>query len=281
MQKAKAPTYQACNISALQGCEDGRQGHGGCGGGGRGGPNACILGLVPQEEVDKVTTVENRWHPSSKYSKFTPPKKAKHYQLKNAGKIPGTGPCRKTNKTNKSSVTVSKLTTASSAVSMAALAISELTVATTKRTTAEDGGTNDDDQIAATNSIWGQNRDKPAIAGYQGSMPKKQKISPTEHSTLSAFHMTQLAIDPRRYITDLSTKVNPFGETTPELDSHAETCVLSHDAFIFLDYERPVVVKGYDPFLGTKTYATVALRPTPLLVEALLMMTLRLARYIT
>jgi hypothetical protein len=30
------------------------------------------------------------------------------------------------------------------------------------------------------------------------------------------------------------------------------------DALIFLDYERPIVVKGYDPSLGTKTYALVS-----------------------
>jgi hypothetical protein len=35
-------------------------------------------------------------------------------------------------------------------------------------------------------------------------------------------------------------------------------CVLGHDALIFLDYKRPVVVKGYDPSLGIKTYATVS-----------------------
>jgi hypothetical protein len=40
--------------------------------------------------------------------------------------------------------------------------------------------------------------------------------------------------------------------------SHADTCVLGHDALIFLDYDRPIVVKGYDPSLGNKTYATVS-----------------------
>jgi len=67
-----------------------------------------------------------------------------------------------------------------------------------------------------------------------------------------------LAIDPRRYITDISSKINSTGETTLELDSHADTCVLGRDALILLDYDRPVVVEGYDPTLGTKTYATVS-----------------------
>jgi hypothetical protein len=67
LQKAEAPTYQARNVSALHGHRGGRQGCEGCGGSGRGGPNSCVLGLVPQEEVDKVTTVENRStpHPST------------------------------------------------------------------------------------------------------------------------------------------------------------------------------------------------------------------------
>ncbi len=43
-----------------------------------------------------------------------------------------------------------------------------------------------------------------------------------------------------------------------ELDSHADTCVLGPDVLILLDYNRPVIVKDYDPSLGTKTYATVS-----------------------
>jgi hypothetical protein len=70
--------------------------------------------------------------------------------------------------------------------------------------------------------------------------------------------MTQLSIDPKWYITDLSTKINSIGETTLELDSHADMCGLGHDALILLDYDRPVIIKGYDPSLGTKTYATVS-----------------------
>ncbi len=75
---------------------------------------------------------------------------------------------------------------------------------------------------------------------------------------MSAFRTTRLSIDPTRYITDLSTIINSIGETTLELDSHADTCVLGHDALILLDYNRPVRVEGYDPSLGTKTYATVS-----------------------
>ncbi len=75
---------------------------------------------------------------------------------------------------------------------------------------------------------------------------------------MSAFHTTRLSIDPKRYITDLSTKINSIGETTLELDSHADMRGLGRDALILLDYDRPVIVKGCDPSLGTKTYATVS-----------------------
>jgi hypothetical protein len=139
------------NDSAVQGHRGGRQGHGGCSGGRRGGPNSCILGLVLQEEVDKVTTVKNRYYPMSKYNKLTLARKAKHFQLKNPGKISGTGPSgRKTNKANKNSASVAELTSAVTAVSAAALAISKLT----KQTAADEGGTNDDDQNIVTNSKW-------------------------------------------------------------------------------------------------------------------------------
>ncbi len=146
--------------------------------------------------------------------------------------------------------------TAIRAVSAAALAISELTAATTKHTAAECVETNDSDVIGKPE--WGRNRNNPAVAGRQEHVPKKPKTWLIGHSTLSAFCMTWLSIDPRWYITDLSTKIDSIGETTLELDSHADTCVLGHDALILLDYDRPVIVKGYDPSLGTKTYATVS-----------------------
>ncbi len=92
LQKSEVPTYQACNVSAIQGHGGGRQGRGGRGGGRRGGPGSCILGLVPQEEVDKVTTVKNSYYPTSEYNKLTPVKKVKHFQLKNPRKTLGLDP---------------------------------------------------------------------------------------------------------------------------------------------------------------------------------------------
>ncbi len=87
-QKAEAPTYQACNVSAIQGPGDGIQGRGGHGRGGQGRPDARAQGIVPQEEVDKVTTVEAWWYSPDEHAKFTPAKKQKYFQLKKARKIP-------------------------------------------------------------------------------------------------------------------------------------------------------------------------------------------------
>ncbi len=119
-----------------------------------------------------MTTVKAWWYSPEEYGKFIPAEKQTYFQLNRlskAGKIPGTGPSRKT---NKSAATVAELTSAISAVSAAASAISELTAATTKHTAA-DGGTNDND--AATNSEWGQNHDNPISAGRQEHVPKTPK----------------------------------------------------------------------------------------------------------
>jgi hypothetical protein len=131
-QKAEALTHQACNVSALQGHRGGRQGRGGCGRGGQGGPGGRLSGGVPQEEVDKVTTVEAQYYSPEDYAKFTPAKKQKHFQLMWATKA-----ARNPARTNNSSATVAELTTAISTVSAAASAIFELTAATIKRAAAE------------------------------------------------------------------------------------------------------------------------------------------------
>ncbi len=137
-QKAEAPTHQARIVSALQGHGGSRQGRGGRRRGRRGGPSGRLSGGVPQEEVDKVSTIEAWYYSPEDYAKFTPAKKQKHFQLMRAAKA-----ARSLAKTSNSSATVAELTTAISAVSPAALAISELTAATIKHAAAECGETND------------------------------------------------------------------------------------------------------------------------------------------
>jgi hypothetical protein len=168
LQKADTPTHQARNVSALQGCGGGRQGRGGRGRGGQGGLGGCLSRGVPQEEVDKVTTVNARYYSPEDYAKLTPAKKQKYFQLMWAMKA-----ARNSGKTNNSSATVAELTTAVSAVSAAASAISELTAATTKRAATECGETNNSDVIDEPE--WRRNRHNPAVAGRQENMPKKPK----------------------------------------------------------------------------------------------------------
>jgi hypothetical protein len=167
-QKAEAPTHQACNVFALQGRGGGRQGRGGRGRGGRGGPGGRLSGCVPQEEVDKVSTIEAWYYSPEDYAKFTPAENQKHFQLMRAAKT-----ARSPAKTSNSSATVAELRTTVSAVSAAASAISELTAATTKHAAAECEETNDSDAIGIP--PWGHNRDNPAIAGHQEHVPKKPK----------------------------------------------------------------------------------------------------------
>ncbi len=167
-QKAEAPAQQVRNVSAFQGHGGSRQGHGGRGRGGQGGPEGRLNGGIPQEELDKGTTIEARYYSPDEYAKFTPAKKTKPFQLMRAAKA-----ARSPAKTSNSSATVVELTTAVSAVSAAASAISKLTAATTKRAATECGETNDSDAIGEPK--WGRNRNNPVVAGRQEHVPKKPK----------------------------------------------------------------------------------------------------------
>jgi hypothetical protein len=71
------------------------------------------------------------------------------------------------------------------------------------------------------------------------------------------FRTIRLNIDDPRCIKSAIKSNDPTYETTLELDSHADTCILGRHALITLDHNRPVAVMGYDESLGTKTYKTV------------------------
>ncbi len=167
-QKPETPTQQVRNVSALQGRGGGRQGHGGRGRGRQDGSGGRLNGGIPQEEIDKVTIIEACYYSPDEYAKFTPAKRQKHFQLMRAAKA-----AKSPAKTSSTSATVAELTSAVSAVSTAALAISELTVATTKRAAADCEVTNDSD--ANDQPRWGCNRDNPAVAGRQEHVPKKTR----------------------------------------------------------------------------------------------------------
>ncbi len=83
------------------------------------------------------------------------------------------------------------------------------------------------------------------------------KWSPDLTQTIEILRTIRLQIDQRCIVKEVRYKLDGNLETTLELDSHADTCVLGRDALIILDYNRPVSVVGYDESLGSKTYQTV------------------------
>jgi hypothetical protein len=76
--------------------------------------------------------------------------------------------------------------------------------------------------------------------------------------TIEILWTIRLHIDQQHIVKDVHYKLYGNHETTLELDSHVNTCVLGHDALIILDYDRPVSIVGYDESLGSKTYQTVS-----------------------
>jgi hypothetical protein len=74
--------------------------------------------------------------------------------------------------------------------------------------------------------------------------------------TIETLRTIRLHIDQRCIVKDVCYILDSNHETTLELDSHANTCVLGCDALTILDYNRPVSVVGYD--LRSKTYQTVS-----------------------
>jgi hypothetical protein len=55
----------------------------------------CQKGFVPQSEVDKQTHIIKRHYSDAEFDQLTPAEKQKIWQLRNAGKTPGTGPTRR------------------------------------------------------------------------------------------------------------------------------------------------------------------------------------------
>jgi hypothetical protein len=128
-------------------------------------------GLVPQEEIDKVTDVEAKRYPPEIYNNFTPAQKAKHWQLLHPGKTPGSGPAKGAR--GGTGATASgmnnQIAEFKTAMSSAASAISDFTVVTLKR------AANDEELNSIGDSGWGRprgnNRDNPAL-GRQDPMKK-------------------------------------------------------------------------------------------------------------
>jgi hypothetical protein len=83
-------------------------------------------------------------------------------------------------------------------------------------------------------------------------------LAPDLTQTIETLRTIKLHINQRCIVKDVRYKLDSIYETTLELDSHANTCVLGRNALIILDYNRPVSVVGYNKSLETKTYQTVS-----------------------
>jgi hypothetical protein len=55
--------------------------------------------------------------------------------------------------------------------------------------------------------------------------------------TIETLRTIRLNSDQQRIVKDVGYKLESKYDTTLELDSHADTCVLGHDALIILDYQ--------------------------------------------
>jgi hypothetical protein len=70
-------------------------------------------------------------------------------------------------------------------------------------------------------------------------MTRDQTISwsPSLTQTIETLRAIRLNLDQQRIVKDVGYKLESNYDTTLELDSHADTCVLGHDALTFLDYQ--------------------------------------------
>jgi hypothetical protein len=84
------------------------------------------------------------------------------------------------------------------------------------------------------------------------------KWSPDLTQTIKTLQTFRLQTDRQCIVNDVRYKLDGIYETTLELDSHADTCVLGRGALIILDYNRPVSVVCYDESLRSKTYQTMS-----------------------
>ncbi len=70
---------------------------------------------------------------------------------------------------------------------------------------------------------------------------------------------TRFDLDPRCGVSNVTLELtDSVAETTLELDSLADTCVIGWHALIILDFNQPVSIVGYDASLGTHTFKTVS-----------------------
>ena len=83
-------------------------------------------------------------------------------------------------------------------------------------------------------------------------MPRAAKIQTTPPTrSVSAVTTRYVNLTPGIRLSSLACNAN---ETSLELDSHADTCVIGEKALIIANFCRPVTVHAYDKELGERTY---------------------------
>ncbi len=82
--------------------------------------------------------------------------------------------------------------------------------------------------------------------------------TPDLTNTIETLRTIRLNLYHQCIVKGIGCKLESNYKTTLELDSHANTCVLGHDALIILDYQQPDSIVGYEESLVSKTYQTVS-----------------------
>ena len=76
----------------------------------------------------------------------------------------------------------------------------------------------------------------------------------TQRTVATVSTVRHVDIKPRR----LSTLKSNTRETSLEIDSHADNCCVVKYALVICDYDRPVIVSGYDPELVSRDFKAVS-----------------------
>jgi hypothetical protein len=209
------------------------------------------MGLVPQSEVNKQTRIVNRHYSDAEWAQFTPAEKQKIWQLRNPGKTPETGPTRH----DRRRAVASTLTLSTSPSGPSKCPMEDPTVKSDK---------------PADDKRWGRNREDPFLScqvrphgndnrrakSTNKTLDRTVKWTPDLTQTILTLKTFRQHIYQQPIVNNVRYKLDGIYETTLELDSHDDTCVLGRGALIILDYNRPVSVVGYDESLGSKTYQT-------------------------
>jgi hypothetical protein len=111
-----------------------------------------------------------------------------------------------------------------------------------------------DSATVATHTTTGSHSTNPVLVRPNTTL---QTCSRVVFSTIVSTRVGDSKTIGRVYAQNLNSKDSIDIETTLELDSHANTCVVGEHALIIYDFNRPMDVHGYDKTQGSQRYWTV------------------------